>query len=153
MPEDYELVWYFAARHTDTDSFRKRGEKGFCFTIGDASVHTKLRAEAIRKIFNDPADNDLSSAALAKDAGEKYELFHIVIGSGLDNIRHVVPGRVIHIDKSLVNYLPEIMISIMQLTRGVSMDTVLDQWGELARKVVKAAVSSIVLPGRRGIHF
>jgi len=153
LPEDYELVWYFAARHTDTDSFRKRGKKGFCFTIGDASVHTKLSAEAIRKVFNDPADKDLKSTALAEEAGEKYELFHIVIGDGLDNLRHVIPGRVIHIHKTQVEYLPEILISVMQLTRGVSMKAVLGQWGDLAGSTVEAAVSSLVLPGKRGIRF
>ena len=47
-PEDYDLLWYFADKCTDTDSFNKRHKKGFCFTIGDASNHIKLTKEGIK---------------------------------------------------------------------------------------------------------
>ena len=32
IPEDYELVWYFASKHTDIDCYNKRKEKGFRYT-------------------------------------------------------------------------------------------------------------------------
>jgi hypothetical protein len=33
--ESYTLPWYFAALHTATDCFEKRGKKGYLFTVGD----------------------------------------------------------------------------------------------------------------------
>ena len=139
--EDYELLWYFAAKHTDIDCFHKRGQKGFCFSIGDASCHEKLSASDVNRIFHDDITQSFTSQELAKMAAEKYDIFHIMIGNGPDNFQTIIPGKVIVISKSDIKYLPEIMISVMQLARGAQKENVLNQWGELARCVVEHSIS------------
>ena len=140
-PEDYELLWYFAARHTDIDSFNKRGEKGFCISIGDAGCHSTLAADAVKGIFGESVPHDLSSADLATEAASKYELFHILIGDSPQGWDKLLPGRVLLVKKSDIKYLPEIIITIMQIARGGNKENALSQWGLLARQVVEQAIS------------
>lgn len=152
-PEDYELLWYFAKNHTDIDSYKKRGQKGFCFTIGDADFHTELSADSIQKVFGDQSAQTASSEKLAKQASEMYELFHIMIGGKPGNAADILPGRVITVAKTEIQYLPEIIISVVQLTKGMAEEDVLKQWGELAREVVRKSVSLLCISRRDEIHF
>ncbi len=152
-PEDYQLLWWFAAKHTDIDSYRKRGKKGFCFTIGDASFHESLSADSFMKVFGDKAERKYSSRELATLAGEQYELFHIMIGSDAGNVPLILPGRVITVPKGEIQYLPEIIISVMQLSRGVDKAVVLDQWGTMARSVVSSSINLLRIDNGKNITF
>jgi len=152
-PEDYELLWYFAARHTDIDSYNKRGKKGFCFTIGDADCHDFLSKSSVNGIFGDKVKEDLVTTDLAAMASEKYELFHIVIGEDAIGWPNILPGRVLIVTKTEIKYLPEIMISTMQIANGSNPDDVLMQWGELARVVVKRAISLLCIDNKDEIQF
>lgn len=152
FPEDYELLWYFAANHTDTDAYKKRGEKGFCFTIGDAACHEQLTSNAIRKIFDDSSP-DVTSQELARQAGKYFELFHIVIGNSSHNFSSIIPGRVVKVSRSDIHYLPEIIISVIQLSKGVPKQKVLQQWGELASVVVKNAIAHLNIEKKDGFRF
>ena len=143
-PEDYQLLWYFLAKHTDIDSFNKRGKKGFCFTIGDAGFHSYLSARDFRKVFNDEMP-ETSSRELAKMASEKYELFHIDLKSGAESASALIPGRVIHIEPDNVRYLPEVIIAAMQLTGGMKKEDVLKDLDFSARKVVELATRHLRL--------
>lgn len=93
--------------------------EGFCFTIGDADFHTELRAESIKKVFDDQSAQTVSSAELARMASEKYELFHITIGETTKNATDIIPGRVLTVAKSEIQYLPEVIISVVQLVKGM----------------------------------
>ncbi|MDO5573536.1 MAG: hypothetical protein Q4G60_06120 [bacterium] len=152
-PEDYELLWYFAHKHTDIDCYNKRRQKGFCFTIGDADFHKELRADSIQRIFGDQSAVTVSSEELAKLASEKYELFHITIGDTTKNASDIIPGRVLTIAKSEIQYLPEVIISVAQLAKGMEEKEVLKQWGELARKVVKKSITLLCIGQKKEIHF
>ena len=54
--ESYNLLWYFAAKHTITDAHRKRNEKGILITIGDDFCHPELSVSEIKQFFNDTMD-------------------------------------------------------------------------------------------------
>ncbi len=154
-PEDYQLLWYFAKYHTDIDSFNKRGKKGYCFTIGDADFHEELEADSISKVFGDKQKADLSSKCLAEMASEQYEIFHIHIGGNskpviMDNI---IPGRIMVVNKDMVRYLPEIIISAIQITNGMDKKAVVDQWGDMAKKVVARAISDLCIVTGSSIKF
>jgi len=131
-PEDYALFWYFLAKHTDTDSMKKRGNKGFAFTIGDATNHDTLRAKDIKDIFGDKVQRDMKLDDVADEALKTYELFHINITSGKPLT--VINGRTINIPKSDVSLLPELIISVICKVKGLKRSDIL---GDLDPKVEK----------------
>lgn len=151
-PEDYELLWYFADKHTDIDCYNKRNEKGFCFTIGDAGCQEGLTTYEIKKVFKE-SEAFKSSKELAAEASKRYEIFHIMIGDSARNFAEIIPGRVLLVSKSDINYLPEIIISTIQLAKGKQKEEVLAQWGKQARCVVDNAIQLLVIDTKRKISF
>lgn len=75
--ESYHLAWYFSAKHTEIDSFEKRGKKGFLFTIGDEPVLNNLPANAQKAIMGDGQYQDYTAAELFEMAREKFHVFHV----------------------------------------------------------------------------
>jgi hypothetical protein len=78
--ESYLLAYYFAAFHTEIDSFNKRGEKGFLITIGDEPPLMSLPASALKEIMGDAYNGQNSSYSiqtLLEAAQKKYHVFHI----------------------------------------------------------------------------
>lgn len=153
-PEDFELLWYFAAKHTSIDSFEKRGKKGFLFTIGDADCHPTVMADKMERVFGEHTST-FSSTELANMAMEKYEVFHINLTNAdviPANFNRAIPGKVILLNKNDVNYIPEIIITVMQLVNGMSEKEVLDQWSDLARPVVKKAIEHLTIK-KKGFGF
>ena len=84
--ESYELAWYFAARHTDIDSFNKRGKKGCLITIGDEPPLAMTEYSS----YSDGEDSDKSikqifggqkgisdCREILKQATEKWNVYHI----------------------------------------------------------------------------
>ena len=68
--EQANLLWYYAAYHTVTDSWEKRGKKGYLFTIAD-EVALPLTPQAIKEVIGDgqpmgPIDNKGLVAELKK---------------------------------------------------------------------------------------
>lgn len=145
LPEDYELMWYFLSKHTDIDSFNKRGQKGFCFTIGDAPCHDELSTASIDRIFGDKPYRPYTSEELATMAMEKYEVFHIMIGRENHNMEPMLPGRIIFIQKTDVTYLTDVIIAVMQYVRGVSKDTILSGKVEFVRSLLTNVLNSLCI--------
>lgn len=74
--ESYSLAWYFAARHTDIDSFIKRNKKGVLITIGDEPFLKKLPQETIKDLFGE-GQGDVKSEDIYNEACEKWDIYHI----------------------------------------------------------------------------
>ena len=143
------LVWYFAANHTDIDSYKKRGKKGVIITIGDeicgGDQGEILTKEQIKKVFDDDVDRDLPLREVFDMASEKYEIFHIVVGfrHGFESWDKFIPGRVAVLDN--VSYLSETVISILQILNGMDKDNAVGQWSSGAQEMVAKAVETIDL--------
>ena len=146
-PEDYQLLWYFLAKHTDIDSYKLRKKKGYCFTIGDAPFHDDLSASNIRKIFKD-TENSYTSKELAKMASEMYELFHIDLSSGKDSAAALIPGRVISMDPDEVKYLPEVIIAAIQFTNGMDKKSIMNGLNPASKGVVENAIKELKVGDR-----
>jgi hypothetical protein len=82
--ESYLLAWYFAANHVKTDSFDKRGKKGFVFTIGDEPCLRNLPHSAVKGIMGESAtgQGNLTSEELLNAAQQKNHVYHIHIEHG-----------------------------------------------------------------------
>lgn len=155
-PEDYPLLWYFAAQHTVADRFEKRGKKGYLFTIGDADCHEQLSSDNLQRIFDDKTDT-ITSAKAAKMASKNYELFHIHITSHTSAIPsvfgQVIPGRVLRIKKEQIDALPELIVSVLLLFNGNSMNSVLDRWPGPVKAVVEQSLKDLVISTDDGVTF
>lgn len=123
--ESYNLLWYFAANHTEHDHYKKRQKKGYLFTIGDDRCHSGLRASEITDNFPATDPYTISNEALIADAEEKYNIFHIHIEKGTvsdDEIfsdwLRILPGRCAAIDIKNIDCLAELITSIISITEG-----------------------------------
>ncbi len=132
--ESYNLLWYFASRHTKTDCFDKRGKKGVLFTIGDDKCHPDLSVAEIRKAFGDDIPYNLSNEELLWEVQKKYDIFHIYIENGRDRDRLVasywndlIPGKSAPIDKKDISLLSNLLVAIMRLRSGKSHNNVLKE--------------------------
>ena len=76
--EDYGLAWYFAARHTSVDSFKKHGRKGVVITIGDEPVHMTISRNSIKELFGS-AEADVNVASILDEARSEWDVYHINI--------------------------------------------------------------------------
>jgi len=113
--ESYALAWYFAAFHTATDAWDKRGEKGFLFTIGDEHCHPDVTHDQLHKIMGHPYEMDLKALDLHKAASEKYDVFHICLSDGpiLQRWKDMLKERCVEVQdyKMVPNVISEIVNS------------------------------------------
>lgn len=79
--ESYELAYYFAARHTATDCFEKRGKKGYLFTIGDEEAYPKVSKAIVKEFFGANIQADISLEDILKEVQEKWEVFHLCVST------------------------------------------------------------------------
>lgn len=79
--ESYLLAWYFAAFHTKTDAFEKRGQKGLLFTVGDEPGLKTLPASAIKEIMGQ-GQQTYTHLELLAEAQKKYDVYHISVQIG-----------------------------------------------------------------------
>lgn len=80
--ESYLLTWYYAAYHTVTDAFEKRGQKGFLFTIGDEPCLEGISAADLQKIMGEPYQTGATAEVLLMDAQKTYDVYHLHILQG-----------------------------------------------------------------------
>lgn len=74
--ESYGLAHYFAAHHTETDHWDKRGKKGILITIGDEPSLQDYPASALKGIMGS-GQHGYTDVQLLEDAQEKWEVYHI----------------------------------------------------------------------------
>lgn len=80
--ESYNFPWYFAAHHTEHDSYIKRAKRGYLFTVGDEEAPANLTRAQIQKFIGDDLEREISSADMLAEAQRTYDVFHIVVGDG-----------------------------------------------------------------------
>ncbi len=88
--ESYFLPWYFAAKHTETDDWEKRGNKGFLFTIGDEPTHQHISADSLKEIMGGGEHKDWNIEELYAAACERYNVFHLHVKEGSNGSRQDV---------------------------------------------------------------
>lgn len=85
--ESYELAHYFFARHTATDCWEKRQQKGYLFTMGDEMPYASLSGDHAARICGDEAGR-LQTRDLISECQERWHVFHLLIRQGTNYTSH-----------------------------------------------------------------
>lgn len=75
--ESYSLAWHYAAKHTVTDAWEKRKQKGFLFTIGDEPIHSSFTKKYLNEIFGQEYQGNTKNEDLLEAARKMYNVYHI----------------------------------------------------------------------------
>jgi len=141
--ESYNLLWYFAGKHTAVDSYEKRKKKGFLFTIGDDKCHPDLSVVEIGKAFGDEVPYSMSNSELMTMAEKYYHVFHINIANGNEenkrafrDWREHFPTHATEINIKDICYLSELIACIIDITNGRDVN-------ETLRSIDPAAAASL----------
>lgn len=155
--ESYNLLWWFAAKHTSTDAFEKRGKKGFLFTIGDDNCHEGLSVVEAGKAFNDNIPYSLSNQELLDMAEEKYHVIHIHIANGtpeskkiFKDLRNSFPARVTEININDLDSLSYLITAIIQIRCGQSAGKALSTMPQYDAEKLSRSLSFILNDNRSG---
>jgi len=76
--ESYELMAYFAARHTAIDCLEKRGKRGYCFIIGDEMPYPNVKSKEVANIIGGGLEADIGVQAMFDELQKKYFTFFII---------------------------------------------------------------------------
>lgn len=106
--ESYALAYRFAADHTATDAFEKRGKKGYFFTMGDEAPWPKVTKGELETIFGVTGGEDETVESLLARATERWEVFHLFAEDGShrndvavhDRWRKLLGERMVSVDDS-----------------------------------------------------
>ena len=156
--ESYALPWYFAARHTKIDSFDKHGKKGFLFTVGDECCLPKLTKNQIKEFIGDDIQADITAEEMLAEVSRKYEVYHLIV----DPVCHqpvqtswkkLLGANCVNVED--IDKIPEVIVSILELHAGKSVDEVVDSWDGSTAMVVKDAISGlyVVKAGSELVEF
>ncbi len=128
--ESYNLAWYFASRHTVTDSWEKRHKKGVLITIGDEPCLAEIPQSNITDLFGDGAQAGILSSTLIEEASERWELYHINMGdlpmysSIINKWRGLIGNdRLIVLPRKNYNLVPAISSIILNVYNGSASTT------------------------------
>ncbi len=156
--ESYTLPWLFAALHTATDAWSKRGRKGYLFTIGDEEPPAVLTARQQRRVLGG-GQRDLLTRDLLRLVSRQWEVFHIIVEQGsycqggrLDQVSRRWTGLLGQRALHLADYtrLPELIVSAMQVNEGHDLDDVAASWGAGTGEAVRHAMRRAPQPAARG---
>ncbi|WP_405493515.1 hypothetical protein [Nocardia sp. NBC_00511] len=76
--ESYELAAYFIARHTVTDAWEKRGQKGYLFIVGDELNKPRLSSRHIRSVIGDDVRSDITVESVYREVEDRWNVHYIL---------------------------------------------------------------------------
>ena len=75
---------------------------------------------------------------------QKFNVFHIVVDSS-NGDNAFMSGRIMRISPTEISAIPEIIISTIQMQKGMGIDEAVNQWSDVTRPIVRAAVAQLCL--------
>jgi len=159
--ESYDFPWYFAAKHMAADCFEKRGKKGYLFTVGDESTPAGITPEHLKEFLGSTEEitEELSAEELLAMAEKKWNCYHIIVEEGnycssrgrdavLRKWQDLMGQRAVPL--SDYTKLPEVIISLIQLSGGADKKKVVDSWDGSTSVAVAAALDGVSIVGASG---
>ncbi len=146
--ESYNLPWYFAATRTKCDAIKKRGKRGYLFTVGDEPPPPILKKEHVKNFLGAGLQKDISTRELLAFAGRDWDIYHIMIEEG-SYFRHSgektksawrallgqkAIGLADHKD------LSELIVSTISVAEGADLDSAIRGWSNSTALTIKKAL-------------
>ncbi|MGX4657458.1 hypothetical protein ACWCHM_27630 [Micromonospora sp. SCSIO 07396] len=78
MTESYELAMYFMARHTVTDSWEKRGRRGYLFIIGDELAYPRVNRREVRRLIGDDLGEDVPLRQIVDEVTRRWDTYYLL---------------------------------------------------------------------------
>ncbi|MFG3680899.1 hypothetical protein ACGF5H_12395 [Micromonospora chalcea] len=78
MMESYELALYFMARHTATDSWDKRGRRGYLFIIGDELAYPGVKAAEVARLIGDDLREDMPVRQMVDEVTARWDTYYLL---------------------------------------------------------------------------
>lgn len=75
--ESYDLGLYFVARHTATDHWDKRGQKGFCFIVGDEYPFSHVEPADVAAVLGETLEARLTIESVVAECQSRWHTFLI----------------------------------------------------------------------------
>ena len=155
-------LWDYLSNHTNIDAINKRGEKGFVFTIGDkANIRQDYISQTLDRVIGDTPSKapntprnlfklfnpnyQITREDILKQVEKKFNVFHIVVDSAPMKDSAFLHGHVMHINKSDISIIPELIISTIQLQKGMSIDSVITQWDETSKQLISSVLKQLTI--------
>lgn len=148
--ESYQLLWYFASRHTSIDCYEKRKKKGILITVGDDGPQYTLKKRDIERIFGDCEAHDMTAEELLNEVNKKFEVYHICLEQGgsyresdYESWKKLIGSHAL----KLSNYqkLPELLVSVLEIYGGKSVNDTANSWDGSTSVVIRDALSSLAV--------
>lgn len=146
--ESYPIVWAFAGLKTKTDSFSKRGRKGYIFTIGDEQPHlTDIEPEAFKRFLGVDAPKAAAVRDILDGIRKEWNVFHLIVQkhSGqpvLKTWRELLGEHAIEVPET--ELLSQAVVSIIQMVEGQNPKAVVQSWDRPTGSVIQRIATQIV---------
>ena len=152
--ESYILAWYFATHRVKADSFAKRGQKGFIFTIGDEEITPIITHQHFKEHLNDGQMDDMGCRELYDLTFPEWEIFHVIVKEGHHARSHfgqvskswqdvIGAQRTIPLDDH--TKIGEVIVSILEIAAGKEHGKVINSWDGSTAVTVDNALKSVLL--------
>jgi hypothetical protein len=150
--ESYILAWYFAHYRTKTDSFSKRGRKGFIFTVGDECITPKISSDAIKRFMGDNQARTVTAQEMFTLVTSEWNVFHIIVkqgsfaGGAFDMVKKswedvIGVQRTIPLDDH--TKIGEVIVSTLEIAAGKNLADTVASWDGKTAVVVGDALKSM----------
>ncbi|MEU6021214.1 hypothetical protein [Micromonospora sp. NBC_01739] len=159
MMESYELALYFMARHTVTDSWSKRGRRGYLFIIGDELAYPKVKAAEVTRLLGGNLREDVRLKEIVEEVTRRWDTYYLLPAGShyagnrkvLDFWRGLLGQNTLELD-DLDAVCETIALTVGLGEQAIDLDTGLrdlDRVGSTATGTVSKALARLGNTGRR----
>lgn len=142
--ESYSLAWYFAVNKVVADAQRKRGKKGYLFTIGDEPILPVIPKAHIKRFIGDDVQSDVLTTDLYGQVTASWETFHLIVKpvrNAIQSWRDVMGQRAIEVGDP--NKLAEVIVSTIQVNEGANLSDVAQSWDSETERLIDNALRDL----------
>lgn len=126
IAESYALAAYAIARHTATDSWDKRGRKGYLFIVGDEMNKPRLSRRAVASVLGATIETHLAISDLYAELQRRWNVYFVLPRgtSYYDDDRIATHWRNLLGQRFLKLDDPDAVCDLIAVTIGVNEDSI-----------------------------